>query len=181
MIRNQKYRWLIGLFVLLGVAQSQASIPQPSPAALRGVDAVRAMELANAWGIQGAPVQSFVTPQAVNFRFPNGQTLQVALPADRMLVSIAPYISRTHPCVVHFMSGCRGEMVQVPVRVVVTNQNGQAVLSQTLRTLENGFLDLWLPRNQTYQIRLEARGRSVSGQISTFNDSDTCITTLRLR
>jgi hypothetical protein len=139
------------------------------------------MELANAWGIQGAPVQSFVTPQAVHFRFPDGRDLQVALPADRMLVSIAPYITRTHPCRVHFMSGCQGELVLTPVQVVATNQEGQVVFRGTVRTLENGFLDLWLPRNQTFQIRLEARGRSVSGQISTFNNSDTCITTLQLR
>jgi hypothetical protein len=181
MYKNQKLHWLIGLFVLLGMALAQTSTPQPSPAALRGVDAVRAMELANAWGIQGAPVQSFVTPQAVHFSFADGQKLQVALPADRMVVSIAPYITRTHPCKTHYMSSCRGELVLTPVQVVATNQEGRVVFRGTLRTLENGFMDLWLPRNQTYQIRLEAGGRSVSGQISTFNDSDTCITTLQLR
>lgn len=44
-----------------------------------------------------------------------------------------------------------------------------------------GFLELWLPRNQTYQLRLEAMRRSTNGLISTFNNSDTCITTLQLR
>ncbi len=177
----QSYRWLLGIAVLLGQVWGQNAIPLATPEALKGSDAVRAMELANAWGAQGFPVQSFVTPQAVHFRFSNGQQAQVPLPADRMVVAIAPYITRTHPCKVHYMSSCQGELVQIPVRVVVSSTEGKEVFRGTLQTLENGFLELWLPRNQIYRLSLEAMGRRASGLISTFNHSDTCITTLQLR
>lgn len=181
MIRSRKYLWLIGLLMLLGLVWGQNRVPQPSPEALKGVDAVRAMELANAWGMQKASVQSYVTPQRIHFSFSNGQKWQVALPADRMVVAIAPYITRTHPCKVHYMSSCQGELVQTSARVVATNAEGKEVFRGTVKTLENGFLELWLPRNQSYQLSLEVLGRSVTGLISTFSNSDTCITTFRLR
>ena len=170
---------LYTLSLVLGLSLAQSPIAQPSLEALKGIDAVRAMELANAWGAAKAPVQSFVTPQAVNFEV-GGQKAQVALPADRMVVAVAPYISRTHPCKTHYMSSCQGELAGTAVEVRVT-QNGKAVIKGTVKTLENGFLELWLPRNQSYQLTLKAKGLSATGLISTFNNSDTCVTTFQLR
>lgn len=171
---------LYTLSFVLGLSLAQSPIPQPSLESLKGKDAVRAMELANAWGTAKAPVQSFVTPQAVNFDF-GGQKAQVALPADRMVVAVAPYINRTHPCKTHYMSSCQGELVGTAVEVRATNREGKEVFKGSVKTLENGFLELWLPRNQSYQITLKAKGLSATGLISTFNNSDTCITTFQLR
>jgi hypothetical protein len=170
---------LYALGLVLGLALAQSPVPQPSLEALKGIDASRAMELANAWGVAKAPVQSFVTPQAVNFEI-GGKKAQVALPTDRMVVAVAPYINRTHPCKTHYMSSCQGELAGTLVEVQVT-QNGKEVIKGTVKTLENGFLELWLPRNQSYQLNLKAKGLSATGLISTFNNSDTCVTTFQLR
>src|SRR5699024_8097918 len=33
------------------------------------------------------------------------------LPEDEFFVSIAPFINQTHPCEIHSLTGCQGEMV----------------------------------------------------------------------
>lgn len=151
--------------------------PAPSPKALVGDDAKQAMALANAWGAQ---VQSYVTTEAVVFKFP-GQTIQVALPRDQQVVAIAPYISQTHPCNTHYMSSCRGELAEVPVRVLARTADGKTIFSGTLKTQANGFVELWLPRNLDLKLSLEANDKRAEGLISTHKNSDTCITTFQLR
>ncbi|MDV2686884.1 CueP family metal-binding protein, partial [Alkalihalophilus lindianensis] len=42
------------------------------------------------------------------------------------------------------------------------------------------FIDLWLPRNKTYQMKIELDGKKVESGLSTFNDDPTCITTMQL-
>lgn len=176
---NRARLGLSTLCLALSLALAQSPVPQPSLEALKGIDAVRAMELANAWGVAKAPVQSFVTPQAVNFEI-GGRKAQVALPADRMVVAVAPYVSRTHPCKTHYMSACQGELAGTLVEVRVT-QGSKEILKGTVKTLENGFLELWLPRDQTYQLTVRAKGLSATGPISTFATSDTCVTTFQLK
>ena len=87
-----------------------------------------------------------------------------------MVVAVAPYIDETHPCETPYLSGCQGELVGVPVDVV----------DDTVRTMANGFIELWLPRDIEVSISLAARGKLVDGTIGTFTDSRTCITTLQL-
>jgi hypothetical protein len=147
----------------------------------KGLNHLEAMALANAWGRAKAPVQSFVTPKAIEFKFEADRKASVTLPKDQMVVAIAPYINRTHPCKTHFMSSCQGEMIKQAVKVNVQSANGKTVFVGTVNTLENGFLELWLPRELNLVIHLEALGKKVSGQISTFASSDTCVTTLRLQ
>ncbi len=167
--------------LLLGLVLAAPTLPPPTPEALKGVDAVRAMEIANGWGLQRAKVQSFVTPEAVNFSFDGEKTVKIALPKDRMVIAIAPYLTYTHPCKTHYMSSCRGELTQTPVRVVAKTQDGKVIYQGINNTLENGFLELWLPRNLSLQVTLETQGRSATGPIATFNNSDTCVTTFQLR
>ena len=150
------------------------------PESLKGLDAIQAMELANNWG-KGTGVQSFVTTDAVNFSFSSGQQLKVALPRDRMVVAIAPYVNQTHPCKTHYMSSCQGELRETAVKVLAKTPDGKTLYQGTVRTMKNGFLELWLPRNLTLQVSLEAGGGSASGLITTYNSSDTCITTFQLR
>ena len=42
-------------------------------------------------------IKSHVTPREVVFEFPGGKAKRVALPENRMVVAVAPYITRTHP------------------------------------------------------------------------------------
>lgn len=167
------------LFALtLGLLLSAALAQTPSPKALEGLSAHDAMLVANDW--KGTNVTSFVTPQAVHFVFAGGQEVAVALPDDVMVVSVAPYRVHTHPCITHYMSGCQGELVGVPVHVLVTAQDGTVVLEELMETLPNGFIDLWLPRDQVFTLLLQVDEYQVSGDVTTFADSNTCITTFQL-
>ena len=72
-------------------------------------------------------------------------------------------------------------MVNTPVKVHVTTRTGKTVLQKTVRTLDNGFLELWLDRGQQYKVTLTAQGKTTRGALATLPGSDTCVTTLQLR
>ena len=169
-----KYVFLLMAFLVVGYAFAQA----PSPAALEGLSAREALEVANPW--KGLEVVSFATPKAIHFVFPGRREVVIPMQASEMMVSVAPYVTRTHPCATHYMSGCQGELVGVPVRVLATAADGEVLINETMTTPANGFLDLWLPRNKTIALRMSVGGHSTSGEITTFDDSWTCITTLQL-
>jgi hypothetical protein len=166
------------LALTLGLLLTAALAQAPSPQALEGLNAYEAMLVANSW--KGTDVTSFVTPQAVHFVFADGQEVVISLPDDVMVVSVAPYLVHTHPCITHYMSHCQGELVGVPVQVTVTAEDGTVVLDELMTTLPSGFIDLWLPRHQVLTLRLQVDEYEVSGVVTTFADSYTCITTLQL-
>lgn len=103
-----------------------------------------------------------------------------SLPEDEFFVSIAPFINETHPCTNHSLTGCQGEMVEEEFEVYIEDKEGNVVLEDTLRTEENGFFDLWLPRDKTYHITINHNGRKVESEFSTFKQDGTCITTMQL-
>lgn len=166
------------LFTMGSLAAAQTVAP--SPAQLNGLTPQQALTKANLWRNTGG-LQSFVTTEAIVFKFPSGEQKSVALPAKQMVVAIAPYVNRTHPCRTHYMSSCQGELVSTPVNVLVQNQIGKTVMNKTVKTLPNGFLELWLDRNQTYQITLKTSGKTTTGTLNTKAGSDTCVTTMRLQ
>ena len=170
-------RMVAALFVTLAPT-AFAETPTPSPDALAGLDAYAAVELANAW--KGSDVTSFATSQAVHFAFPNGTEIQVPMPEDEMFVSVAPYVNQTHPCTTHYMSGCQGELVGVPMRVRAALPDGTVVLDDVIATGANGFLDLWLPRDQAIVLSVSVDGYAADGLLTTTGDSATCITTMQL-
>lgn len=103
-----------------------------------------------------------------------------SLPKDEFFVSIAPFIEQTHPCEIHSLTGCQGEMTEQKFQVNITDAKGNTVLDQTMTSQSNGFIDLWLPRDQTYRITIGHEGKKAEGDISTFENDKTCITTLKL-
>lgn len=160
---------------------SSTALAQIGPEKLQNATPKEAMKLANLWRTSTTGVKSFVTPENIEFTFPDGQTTKVPLPVDQMVIAIAPYINKTHPCKTHFMSSCTGEMQNQSVDVLVKTASGTTVMNRTVKTLPNGFLELWLPRNRTYTVTLKAAGKSASGTIATQKTSDTCITTFQLK
>ncbi len=166
--------WLVAFVASTASAQT----PAPSPEALAGIDAYAAVELANAW--KGSDVTSFATSQAVHFTFPDGTEVTIPMPEDEMFVSVAPYLRQTHPCTTHYMSGCQGELADVAMEVRATLADGTVVLDETVRTGRNGFLDLWLPREEAIMLSVAVDGYGAEGFLTTFADSATCITTVQL-
>src|SRR5690606_31878820 len=103
------------------------------------------------------------------------------LPEDEFFVSIAPFVDTTHPCAIHSLTGCQGEMADEEFEITIEDQEGRRILDQQkVRTMENGFIDLWLPRNRVYEVTIRQGDRTSQAQISTFKNDNTCITTMQL-
>jgi len=102
------------------------------------------------------------------------------LPEDEFFVSIAPFINDTHPCDIHSLTGCQGELVEQDFDLQVTDSAGNVIIDEIKRTEANGFIDLWLPRNETYNVIITQDGKTTESEISTFEEDNTCITTMQL-
>jgi hypothetical protein len=79
------------------------------------------------------------------------------------------------------MSSCQGELGGKKFYVKAVDQDGNVLVNATIATLQNGFFELWLPRNRKIGLRVQGLNRTAKGIIKTFDDSKTCITTFRLR
>ena len=110
-----------------------------------------------------------------------GKESAYALPEEEFFVSVAPYINETHPCTNHSLTGCQGELANKDVAVYIEDSKGNVLVDETMKTLANGFIDLWLPRDQTYNIKMEHKGKTVKSSFSTYESDGTCITTMQLK
>lgn len=110
----------------------------------------------------------------------SGKETTFDLPNDEFFVSIAPFIKTTHPCEIHSLTGCQGELVKEDFDVYIQDEDGNVVVDETMTSLENGFIDLWLPRNGNFQVKITHDDKSVESNISTFEGDNTCITTMQL-
>lgn len=102
------------------------------------------------------------------------------LPEDEFFVSIAPFITNTHPCTNHSLTGCQGELAEKEFNLYIQDEEGHVVMNETKKSLKNGFIDLWLPRDQTYTVKIEFDGKTAISELSTFEGDNTCITTMQL-
>src|SRR5699024_12282143 len=84
----------------------------------------------------------------------DNEELVYELPEEEFFVSIAPFINETHECAVHSLTGCQGELVEEDFDVLITDSSGEVVVDETMTTEENGFIDLWLPRDETFVVEM---------------------------
>lgn len=103
-----------------------------------------------------------------------------ALPEDEFFVSIAPFIDQTHPCDIHSLTGCQGEMIEEDFDVYIEDEEGNVVVDEMMTSYANGFIDLWLPRDHTYEVTITYEDKQVTSELETFEDDGTCITTFQL-
>ena len=88
---------LICLILLAAVMPGLVGCTEPSlESKLDGLDARQALALADQWFQERRPVKSFVNALEIVFEFQDGKVRRIALPADEMMVAIAPYIDKTH-------------------------------------------------------------------------------------
>lgn len=100
---------------------------------------------------------------------------------DKFYLSFAPYLQQTHPCFNHSLSGCQGELANTAFDVKITDKAGKVLLNKTLTSQQNGFIGVWLPRNTEGTVSVSYQGRTAHSAFATFNDSQTCMTTLLLQ
>ena len=151
-----------------------------SKANVEGLDPHAALALANKWKATEPGVTSFVNTELISFEFANGDKASIPLPEPKMVVAIAPYITYTHPCTIHYTSGCQGELANKTMKVFGKTADGLVVVDTTVTTLENGFFELWLGRDLDIELSVEYDGRRSVQRITTYNSSNTCITTMHL-
>ena len=102
------------------------------------------------------------------------------LPKNDFFVSIAPYVNKTHPCANHSLTGCQGELKEKEFDVYIEDMEGNVMIDDTLKSHSNGFIDLWLPRDKTYKVKIGYDGQMAESEFSTFTKDNTCITTMQL-
>lgn len=178
---NMKRKILVasGLVVIaLGVYIFTGNVDRNAP---NEIDAQSIKQLVNEYstGILETKSASITSKQLI-VTDSNDKSLTYDLPEDEFFLSIAPYVESTHPCATHSLSGCQGEMVEEEFSVYIDDMEGNVVLDQTMKSQSNGFIDLWLPRDRKYRITVESDGKTAKSEISTFENDDTCITTMQL-
>lgn len=103
------------------------------------------------------------------------------LPEDEFFVSFAPYLTTTHPCEIHSLTGCQGEMADTDIEVKIVEADGEVHVNKMMMTMENGFVDLWLPRDREYTMTINYEDKSVESEFSTYEGDNTCLTELQLK
>ncbi|WP_025688767.1 CueP family metal-binding protein [Paenibacillus zanthoxyli] len=121
-----------------------------------------------------------ITSHELTVTADNNDKSTYSLPQNEFFVSIAPYVNKTHPCATHSLTGCQGEMANEKFNVTITDRDGKVVIKDVLQSFDNGFIDFWLPRDQTFHVTIEHGGKSSESEISTFEDDNTCISTIQL-
>lgn len=109
-----------------------------------------------------------------------GEEETFELPEDQFFISIAPFEKVTHPCFDHSLTGCQGELVHETFDVEILDSEGEVVVAEPMETMENGFIDLWLPRNDEYKVTITKDGKAAKATLSTFEGDQTCVTTMQL-
>ncbi|HHE5698983.1 TPA: copper-binding periplasmic metallochaperone CueP [Citrobacter amalonaticus] len=110
----------------------------------------------------------------------DGQIYTLPL-GEKFYLSFAPYQQQTHPCFNHSLSGCQGEMPDTTFNVKVTDKKGDVLIQKPIKSYQNGFIGVWLPRNIEGTIEVSYNGKTASHAIATKDDSQTCLTELRLQ
>jgi hypothetical protein len=177
---------------------STATSDQPAPP---GSDSASASDILSAYDLDGLNAREVVDrldrtavsarPHDLKVSVRPGQLLVsdsrsgaesgLEIPDGKFYLSLAPYVDQTHKCYYHSLTTCKGELSGAQVHVTITNRNtGEALIDETTRTFDNGFVGFWLPTDTPATVRVEHNGRSATADVSTGPDSPTCLTTLKL-
>lgn len=125
--------------------------------------------------------QASITSNELIVTDKNSNETVYRLPDDEFFLSIAPFIKQTHPCEIHSLTGCRGELANEESQVIIKDANNKVVVDKTMKSHANGFIDIWLPRNQTYNVTIAKGEKTATTEITTFENDNTCITTMQLK
>jgi hypothetical protein len=148
---------------------------------ISNLDLKAAIALCNDWKDSNPKITSFITPQELTIKFPDGREVKKSIPTDSMYVAIAPYINETHTCSTHYMSSCQAELTGKTFKLTAKDDKEIVFIDGNVISLKNGFFEIWLPRNKTFKLHIEYNSNTCDGIITTNDNSNTCITTLKLK
>ncbi|MGO1283698.1 MAG: CueP family metal-binding protein [Brachybacterium sp.] len=122
-----------------------------------------------------------VLPESLSLSDATGTEISLPLPEGESYISIAPFVEATHECFFHSLTTCLGELQETEIEVTATAADGTTLLDEVRATAPNGFLGLWLPRDEELTVTLAHEGASASGPLLTDAEAPTCVTTMQLR
>jgi hypothetical protein len=121
-----------------------------------------------------------IMPDVIQAKFSDDSSVDIPI-KDEFLLSIAPYVNRTHSCTYHVPTGCQGELVNQAMMVEVKDTaTNEVVQKGMVKTQQDGFIDFWMPQNKSYQFTFHYQGKKVSEVLTTEKSDRTCITTMKL-
>lgn len=161
--------------VVLGDALAEAGFDGSDPrAVVNSLDALALDERPEGLIVSVMPDELIVQPEQPGER-------RISLSEESFYLSVAPYVSQTHPCTFHSLTTCVGEQRNQAVQVrVVDSGTGEVYLDEARTTFDNGFTGLWLPRDKHVTVTMAMGNQVGSVSTSTGAGDPTCLTTLRL-
>jgi hypothetical protein len=110
----------------------------------------------------------------------NTETVEIDLSEEMFYMAIAPYYETTHNCSIHSATGCGGELRNEEFNVKIISDQGEVVFDDQVKSMQNGFFEIWLPRDITGSMTI-THGEAINvSSISTFAGDNTCVTTTQL-
>lgn len=103
--------------------------------------------------------------------------IRLEVPENLFYISMAPYIESIHPCGNHSLVTCRGEIKNELFDVLIKNNDGETIYSKQVKSMDNGFIGVWLPSNINGAITVQYNGLKAETTFSTSPLGNTCITT----
>lgn len=140
------------------------------------IDALEALPLAE----RPTDLLAAVLPDELSLSDSAGRTASLPLPSGQSYVSVAPFMETTHECFHHSLTTCLGELGEREIEVLVTSVDGEVLLDERRTTAPNGFLGLWLPRDEELNLSLALDGAAATAPLRTDAESPTCLTTMQL-
>ncbi|MEI5909587.1 CueP family metal-binding protein [Bacillus spongiae] len=171
---NRLFVALTAIFLLAACSDDQTQTQQKT-------DSPSIKDLVHDYSVGNIKVETAsITSEHLIVKDTNEEERTYDLPKDEFFVSIAPYINKTHPCTNHNLTSCQGELANKTFDVVIEDSTGKIIVDENMVSGKNGFLDLWLPRDKEYQVRIKYDGKMVESNLSTFKKDGTCVTTMQL-
>ena len=170
---------VLGVFMLLTILLIGCSSNNSEESKNETGDIKELVNNYSAGAVEGEDTASITATELIVTDKDNKESVY-ELPEDEFFVSIAPFIDETHPCKDHSLTGCQGEMVDQDIGIQIEDEDGKLIVDETANTGANGFVDFWLPRDQTFQVKISYDGKQVDSNISTYEDDGTCVTTMQL-
>jgi len=168
------------LFLLLSCSESTDVNYDDEISIIENMNIKDAINQANEWRSSHSKITSYITTEQLTIEFPDGREVTKKLPDNEMYIAVAPYINTTHTCSNHYISTCDAELKNKTFNVLATIDNS-SIINENFTSMNNGFIELWLPRNKTITILVEYGNLKSSETISTSKNSKTCYTTFYLK
>ncbi|MBC9926162.1 MULTISPECIES: CueP family metal-binding protein [unclassified Leucobacter] len=161
--------------VVLGDALAEAGFDGSEPRALvESLDALRVSDRPANLIVSVTSTELIVQPEEPGER-------RIPFADQPFYLSVAPYLTQTHPCTFHSLTTCIGEQRNQPVAVrVVDADTGTVYVEESRTTADNGFTGLWLPRDVRVAVTMTIAGKTGTVVTSTGLGDPTCLTTLQL-